>query len=30
MLYKTFKPYLPEEEEPDESKYYEDHSAYLS
>lgn len=30
MLYKMFKPYLPVEEEPDESKYYEDHSAYLS
>ena len=30
MLYKMFKPYLPEEEEPDETKYYEDHSAYLS
>lgn len=30
MLYKMFKPYLPEELEPDESKYYEDHSAYLS
>lgn len=30
MLYKMFKPYLPVEEEPDESKYYEEHSAYLS
>ena len=30
MFYKMFKPYLPVEEEPDESKYYEEHSAYLS
>ena len=30
MLYKMFKPYLPEEDEPDERKYYEEHSAYLS